>query len=143
MSVTTATVVSSYPSPSTLKRPSSANPVTDSRNKTHHRQERSVSSATSHRRTSATTQNDVADVREPIDLPKRRRVKSATAVAAKSHQVMTVSADNTPWGSKVWGETSYSTDYPPKKPIVPAKPRPASATRMNNPHPSKVLYSCH
>ena len=77
-----------------------------------------------------------AAVREPIDLPRRRRVKSA--IIATENQVITLSAENTPWGSRVWGETSYKKDFAPKKTTQRPQPRPSSATRMNNPHPSKA-----
>ena len=38
-----------------------------------------------------------------------------------------------------WGVTKYSEDYGPKKRITPVPVRPSSPTRMNNPHPAKVL----
>ena len=75
------------------------------------------------------------DKNEPFDLPRRKRVQSAV----ENRQVVSLSSNNTPYGSKVWGQTSYSMDYPKKKPIPLPKVRPSSATRMHNPQPSKVL----
>lgn len=37
-----------------------------------------------------------------------------------------------------WGLTKYSEDYGPKKRSTPVPVRPASPTRMHNPHPAKV-----
>lgn len=37
-----------------------------------------------------------------------------------------------------WGVTKYSEDYCPKKRSTPVPVRPASPTRMNNPHPAQV-----
>lgn len=37
-----------------------------------------------------------------------------------------------------WGKTKYSEDFGPKKILSPVHVRPASPTRMNNPHPSMV-----
>ena len=37
-----------------------------------------------------------------------------------------------------WAVTKYSEDYGPKKRVTPVPVRPASPTRMNNPHPAKV-----
>lgn len=37
-----------------------------------------------------------------------------------------------------WGVTKYSEDYCPKKRSTPVPIRPASPTRMNNPHPAQV-----
>ena len=76
----------------------------------------------------------VCSGREPVDLPKRKRVQSAV----EGRQVVKLSLADTPYGSKVWGETSYTANYQEKKPIPLPKVRPASATRMNNPHPSQV-----
>lgn len=75
--------------------------------------------------------------REPSDLPKRRRVKSAVA----DDRIYRMPDSNKgPWSNRgaTWGQTSYNDHYSFKKPIATSKPRPASATRMNNPHPSKV-----
>lgn len=86
-------------------------------------------------RTPTSSCNDSSATREPVDLPRRKRVHSAI----EPRQVVSLSLANTPYGSKVWGETSYRVDYERKKPIPLPKVRPASATRMNNPHPSQVM----
>lgn len=83
---------------------------------------------------SSSSSSNNEDIREPIDLPRRKRVQSAI----EPRQVVSVSLGNTPYGSTVWGQTSYRSDYEKRKPIPLPKVRPASATRMNNPHPSHV-----
>ena len=92
----------------------------------------------SHNPASTSSSSDVAATkREPVDLPRRKRAQSAV----EPRQVVSLSLAETPYGSKVWGETSYSADYKKKKPVPLPKVRPSSATRMHNPHPSKVtLY---
>ncbi len=40
-----------------------------------------------------------------------------------------------------WGKTKYSEDFGPKI-ASPVHIRPISPTRMNNPHPSKVMAMC-
>ena len=130
----TLTTASSFPSPTPkhTPRPASATPVLDSSKPKHsNKPERRAGSA--HTPTSA---GSVSSLREPIDLPRRRRVKSA--VAGANRLCLTIPADKPPWGSKEWGETCYSSNFSQKKPIVHSKQRPASATRMNNPHPSQV-----
>lgn len=43
------------------------------------------------------------------------------------------------WRSYSWGRTSYNSDFGPKHGrFDPAKARPSSRTRLNNPHPNKV-----
>lgn len=43
------------------------------------------------------------------------------------------------WKSYSWGRTSYSSDFGPKSGhFEPAKARPSSRTRRNNPHPNQV-----
>lgn len=43
------------------------------------------------------------------------------------------------WKSHSWGSTSYNSDFGPKPGrFEPAKARPSSRTRRNNPHPSQV-----
>lgn len=67
---------------------------------------------------------------------KERRVKSALEsrreqeASAVFPEVQRVDPD--------WGVTKYNEDYGPKKRITPVPVRPASPTRMNNPHPAKV-----
>ena len=39
-----------------------------------------------------------------------------------------------------WGKTKYSDDFGPKV-VSPVHIRPVSPTRMNNPHPSKVIIT--
>ena len=132
MSVLTSTIVSSYPSPTPkhIPRPASASSVLDSsKTKQLHKPERRAGSAS------------VSSIREPIDLPRRRRIKSA--VVGVNSLTVTIPANKAPWGNKAWGETSYSSNFPPKKPVVHANPRPVSATRMNNPHPSQVDHFNH
>ena len=68
-----------------------------------------------------------------LELPRRKRVQSAV----EKRQSVNLSVDSSPWCSKVWGETSYHKDFPPKKPF-PNQMRPSSVTRMHNPHPSQV-----
>ena len=69
-------------------------------------------------------------------LQKCKRVHSAI----EKRQMISLSANGTPYSSKAWGKTSYSIDYAKRKPIPLPKVRPASATRMHNPHPSQVIY---
>ena len=96
---------------------------------------RSQTSGLSHNPASTSSFGDAtATKREPVDLPKRKRAQSAV----EHRQVVSLSLAETPYGSKVWGETSYSADFKKKKPVPLPKVRPSSATRMNNPHPSKV-----
>lgn len=73
-----------------------------------------------------------------LELPRRKRVQSAVEIKRQS---VSLSADSSPWCSKVWGETSYHKDFPPKKPF-PNRVRPSSVTRMHNPHPSQVCIFC-
>lgn len=86
---------------------------------------------------SAHTPSRAAEDKEPLGLPKHKRIHSAIE---KRQFVSLTAVNETPYSSKVWGETSYSVDYAEKKPIPLPKVRPASATRMHNPQPSKVYY---
>lgn len=65
---------------------------------------------------------------------KPRRVKSAI----EDRRPFTLSPSDLPWSSKDWGKSQYTDDFGLKRPVTPIKIRPASATRMNNPHPSNV-----
>ena len=74
-----------------------------------------------------------------MELPRRKRVQSAV----EKRRSANLSASSSPWCSKVWGQTSYHSDFPPKKPF-PNRIRPSSPTRMHNPHPLQVCqYSLH
>ena len=64
---------------------------------------------------------------------RQRRVKSAV-----DGRPLTLCPSDSPWGNKEWGRSQYTSDYGPKRPPSPIHIRPASATRMNNPHPSNV-----
>ena len=88
---------------------------------------RSVSSAPSVRSSSKTNGSSLTHKR-------LRRVKSAV----DDGRLLTLSSSDTPWGNKEWGKSQYTSDYVPKRPSSPIKIRPASATRMHNPHPNDV-----
>lgn len=46
------------------------------------------------------------------------------------------------WRSCSWGKTSYNSDFGPKTDrFEPAKARPSSRTRLNNPHPNQVTQT--
>lgn len=48
------------------------------------------------------------------------------------------------WRSNTWGRTSYSSDFGPKfDRFEPAKARPSSRTRLNNPHPNQVTHTLY
>ena len=48
------------------------------------------------------------------------------------------------WRSHTWGRTSYSSDFGPKSDrFEPAKARPSSRTRLNNPHPNEVTRTLY
>ena len=121
-------VVSAIPAPPSISSASSFQAPGEQKTKSKPKQKRSINSA-------RTSSSGNTERREPVDLPRRRRIKSAV----DDSRIVSLSTNNTPWASKVWGETSYKRDYSPKRTTFPSKIRPTSATRMNNPHPSKVI----
>ena len=72
---------------------------------------------------------------------KERRVKSA--IESRREQEASTIFPEVPSGKldPDWGVTKYSEDYGPKKRVSPAPIRPASPTRMNNPHPAKARHA--
>ena len=66
---------------------------------------------------------------------KERRVKSA--LESKREQEASAIFPEVPIDPE-WSVTKYSEDFGPKKRVTPVPVRPASPTRMNNPHPAKV-----
>lgn len=121
-------VMSGIPAYPSISSASSFQAPGEQKTKSKPKQKRPINSA-------HTSSSGNAESREPIDLPRRRRIKSAV----DDSRIVSLSTNNTPWASKVWGETSYKRDYSPKRTTFPTKVRPTSATRMNNPHPSKMF----
>ena len=93
------------------------------------RRKRSVSSAPSCGRSGSKSGSSQSSQQPHL---RQRRVKSAV------DRPLTLCPSDSPWGNKEWGRSQYTSDYGPKRPSSPIHIRPASATRMNNPHPSNV-----
>ena len=72
-------------------------------------------------------------------FPREKRVKSARETR-REQEASDVFPEVGPAGvNPDWGKTKYSEDFCAKTITSPVHIRPVSPTRMNNPHPSKVL----
>ena len=81
----------------------------------------------------------VADAPDRKLRPQPRRVKSA--LETRRRQEASIDIFPQAVRSKTdpsWGKTSYREDFGPKAPLSQVPQRPASPTRMNNPHPTEV-----